>query len=276
MAGQLLNSLKSASTAASAISHEAKLGMAVITILFFAFCFLVYHKMDLHQRQLTQASIGSTAGTPDISATPEEPSGLMSGNVTGATTDPLLEKNPEATDNTMAATEQDLPAFGEAESNTTASNFGAPAAMEFAEPAEAETVVSEHRQGDLVADNAFPEAVIENRKMQDSSADQATAGNAFFAADEASRVPSLSTDPQVAAVDNAESELMTPEFSALEPTEEATRPHDNEFSSVLWRALRICQRQQRQPSIDVAETSEGIILPEAASAETADISCDST
>ena len=62
VAGKLLTSLKSASTAANAISHEAKLGMAVITILFFAFCFLVYHKMDLHQRQLTQASIAANTG----------------------------------------------------------------------------------------------------------------------------------------------------------------------------------------------------------------------
>jgi hypothetical protein len=57
VAGQLLNSLKAATGSAAAVSHETKLGMMVITILFFAFCFLVYHKMDLHQRQLTQASI---------------------------------------------------------------------------------------------------------------------------------------------------------------------------------------------------------------------------
>ena len=33
----------------------------VITILVFAFGFLVYHKMDMQQRQLTQAAIAPTA-----------------------------------------------------------------------------------------------------------------------------------------------------------------------------------------------------------------------
>ena len=60
----MLSSLKAAAKSGAAVSHEAKLGMMVITILFFAFCFLVYHKMDLHQRQLTQASIQSTAESP--------------------------------------------------------------------------------------------------------------------------------------------------------------------------------------------------------------------
>ena len=134
VAGKLLTSLKSASTAANAISHEAKLGMAVITILFFAFCFLVYHKMDLHQRQLTQASIASKAGTPDANATPEEASALMSGNVTGATTDPLLERSLAATDNAITTREGDVPAFAQPEAETSTPNFGASAAMEFSEP----------------------------------------------------------------------------------------------------------------------------------------------
>ena len=60
MAGQLLNSLQTNNRARAALSHEAKLGMMVITILMFAFGFLVYHKMDL-QQQLTQAAIPSTA-----------------------------------------------------------------------------------------------------------------------------------------------------------------------------------------------------------------------
>ena len=56
-----MKSLPATKTAAPTISHEAKLGMMVITILMVAFGFLVYHKMDLHERQLTQASISSTA-----------------------------------------------------------------------------------------------------------------------------------------------------------------------------------------------------------------------
>ena len=61
MDGTRVKSLSATKTAAPAISHEAKLGMMVITILMVAFGFLVYHKMDLHERQLTQASISSTA-----------------------------------------------------------------------------------------------------------------------------------------------------------------------------------------------------------------------
>ncbi len=61
MAGQLLTDLKSAEKAKKTPSHEARLGILVITILVFAFGFLVYHKMDLHQRKLTEASINPAA-----------------------------------------------------------------------------------------------------------------------------------------------------------------------------------------------------------------------
>jgi len=53
--------LKASDIASPAVRHEARLGILVITILVFAFGFLVYHKMDMHQRSLTQASIPSTA-----------------------------------------------------------------------------------------------------------------------------------------------------------------------------------------------------------------------
>lgn len=65
MAGQLLSSLKSAEKPLAAISHETKLGMAVITILFCAFCFLVYHKMDLHEKQRQLASIQPNGAKAD-------------------------------------------------------------------------------------------------------------------------------------------------------------------------------------------------------------------
>ncbi len=95
MAGKMLSSLKSAAKSGAAISHEAKLGMMVITILFFAFCFLVYHKMDLHQRQLTQASIQSTAESPatesPVAIQPlDAATQLASQGTKSAATDPLL------------------------------------------------------------------------------------------------------------------------------------------------------------------------------------------
>ena len=95
MAGKMLSSLKAAAKSGAAVSHEAKLGMMVITILFFAFCFLVYHKMDLHQRQLTQASIQSTAESPATeSPAADQPldaaTQLASQGTKSAATDPLL------------------------------------------------------------------------------------------------------------------------------------------------------------------------------------------
>lgn len=69
MAGTLLNSLRSSPSSMASLSHETKLGMIVISILFFAFCFLVYHKMDLHERRLQQASISPTAGEQETGTT---------------------------------------------------------------------------------------------------------------------------------------------------------------------------------------------------------------
>ena len=90
MAGKMLSSLKAAAKSGAAVSHEAKLGMMVITILFFAFCFLVYHKMDLHQRQLTQASIQSTAESPSTDQPLDAATQLASQGTKSAATDPLL------------------------------------------------------------------------------------------------------------------------------------------------------------------------------------------
>ena len=88
MAGQLLNKLKAGETKSA--SHEARLGIMVITILVFAFGFLVYHKMDLHQRRLTEVAIepGTVAppGTPPI----DPAAALLSSSPQAAATDPLV------------------------------------------------------------------------------------------------------------------------------------------------------------------------------------------
>ena len=66
VAGQLLTALKTSGTKPTG-SHEARLGIMVITILVFAFGFLVYHKMDLHQQNLTKAAIAPTGtASPDV------------------------------------------------------------------------------------------------------------------------------------------------------------------------------------------------------------------
>ena len=89
MAGQLLNSLKG-SGAKPAASHEARLGIMVITILVFAFGFLVYHKMDMHQRQLTQASIAPNGNGPTEVTAAETTAGLLSSSSTTAGADPMV------------------------------------------------------------------------------------------------------------------------------------------------------------------------------------------
>ena len=69
VAGQLLTALKTSGTKPTG-SHEARLGIMVITILVFAFGFLVYHKMDLHQQNLTKAAIAPTGpASPDVPQT---------------------------------------------------------------------------------------------------------------------------------------------------------------------------------------------------------------
>lgn len=272
MAGQLLTSLKSASTAANAISHEAKLGMAVITILFFAFCFLVYHKMDLHQRQLTQASIAAKAGTPAPNATPEDASALMSGNVTGATTDPLLERSVAASDNdnTVMQDGDEVPTFAQAEAPSSTPGFSGSAVMEFSEPSEGNATDPASQPSDLLAENSFPAAVIENREPQESLAEQtesATAGNAFDAIDEDRSATNNS--PAMAnfnTLDAATSESATPEFGPLESTESVPQPQDNEFPLSALDGTENLPASGRQPSDDLAETSNPITLPEASDA----------
>ncbi len=270
MAGQLLTSLKSASSAANALSHEAKLGMAVITILFFAFCFLVYHKMDLHQRQLTQASIGSTAGTTDTNANPATASALMSGNVTGATTDPLLERSLVASNDAVTTGEQEVPTFSQAESNKTAPNFGASTAMEFSEPTESESTPSADQTSELVADNSFPSAVIENREPQGLLAGPTASSDSFAAAEEnLTTKGGGSTEPQLGGNDTFRSENATPDFGPLETTDNVPQPQDNEFPLSALDGTENLPASQRQSSNDTAETSEGITLPEAGSLEDA-------
>ena len=270
MAGKLLTSLKSASTAANAISHEAKLGMAVITILFFAFCFLVYHKMDLHQRQLTQASIVAKVGTPDANATAEEASPLTSGRVTGAATDPLLERSFAATDNVVTTREDDVPTVAPAEADTSTPNFGASAAMKFSEPSESDANAPTGEPGDLVAENSLPAGVIENQEPQESIAELtelATTGNAFAAINE--ERSAAETSPGIAdinAEDTNRSSKATPEFGPLESTESVPQPRDNEFPLSALAGTENLPASGRQPIADFPDKSHAITPPEASDA----------
>lgn len=89
MAGKLLNSLKAGDSKA-ATSHEARLGIMVITILVFAFGFLVYHKMDMQQSRLTQAAIGPNAVAPTETSPINPVAEFVSQQPRAAATDPLV------------------------------------------------------------------------------------------------------------------------------------------------------------------------------------------
>ncbi len=118
-----MTKLKVEESEKSAVSHEAKLGVMVITILTFAFGFLVYHKMDLHQRKLTEASIASTA--PD--ATSQQPldadTQLAAQSELSAATDPLMTRS-ELSDGSPFADTEKLTADGTDSSTSTAAEFG--------------------------------------------------------------------------------------------------------------------------------------------------------
>ena len=275
VAGQLLTSLKSASSVANALSHEAKLGMAVITILFFAFCFLVYHKLDLHQRQLTQASIASKAESPDTASGPEAASTLMSGNVTGTATDPLPGKE------LAVAGQEDLPTFANGESPVTASGFDTSATMEFSEPADSEATNTLNSAGDLVADNASPAASVENQNSQDAGdafPELALSDSSAAAINESRSASSANTDvADFNAGDEGASVTSTPEFGPLESTDSVPQPQDNEFPLSALDGTENLPASERQPMVANDEASDGITLPAANSADdTAEITFDST
>ena len=89
VAGQLLTALK-AGAAKSTSRHEARLGIMVITILVFAFGFLVYHKMDLHQQNLTKAAISPTETTPSKNPQINPGAEIVGLESTVAARDPLV------------------------------------------------------------------------------------------------------------------------------------------------------------------------------------------
>lgn len=279
MAGQLLTSLKSASSAANALSHEAKLGMAVITILFFAFCFLVYHKMDLHQRQLTQASIAAKAAPAD-GAGSDTASTLITGNVTGTTTDPLLERTPGMINGSDDPGQQEIPAFAQAEFDSSPSDPGSSDAMAFSEPTELETTTDSFQESEPVAEGSFSVAAIDDRESFESSTDlpQFPAGGDAFAmtAENSATAIRESAAPQLSFGAAADIENAAPEFGPLETVESSPQPRDNEFPLSALDGTEDLPASGRQLSADDEDSAAGITLPEVDRPDTAgEISFDS-
>jgi hypothetical protein len=64
----------------------------------------------------------------------------------------------------------------------------------------------------------------------------------------------LHSEPQFGALDGIDSETSTPEFNALEPTENVPQPQDNEFPLSALDGTENLPASQRQPSLDVADS----------------------
>ncbi|MFN9287435.1 MAG: hypothetical protein ACK6EB_05135, partial [Planctomyces sp.] len=89
------------------LSHEARLGIMVVMVLVFAFGFLVYHKMDMRQRALTQASIAGPGG-----AATTTPAAARESSQASVEEDPLL-ASASASEQSPFAQENDSPALPE-------------------------------------------------------------------------------------------------------------------------------------------------------------------
>lgn len=175
VAGQLLNILKGGG-ATPAVSHEARLGIMVITILVFAFGFLVYHKMDMHQRKLTQASIAPN-GSVQLEVPGEELSaGLQSQSAVAVANDPMVNMEDlsdgspfsESATATIELTpgfdsnDEPFASLNEPSSTERASVFDEPAPLE--KPVAAEEPMIAMAEPSRSQDNFFPDQDAREQK----------------------------------------------------------------------------------------------------------------
>jgi hypothetical protein len=134
VAGQLLSTLKG-NAPKPAASHEARLGIMVITILVFAFGFLVYHKMEMQPRMLTEAAIAPTAVTPPDVSEFHPVAGLISLQPQPAVNDPLVNIADLSDVSPFADSEVVLEEPG-SEITTRSDTFGSPVEPALPEPVE--------------------------------------------------------------------------------------------------------------------------------------------
>ncbi len=268
MAGQLLSSLKAASST-TAVSHEAKLGMMVITILFFAFCFLVYHKMDLHQRQLTQASIQPTAESTAASSmdTTEQ---LAAQVVENDVQDPLMNRhdlsdgspfensgvtNAELTDSMLEFSSAALNSNGESvTANLDPAEVAVPG-FSFDEPAES---IVEPQLGLLVAD---AEPAFDEQGLDQQGFDEPTATLSPLTAD-------LDFDQSSASNPMPEPGFLLDEQEpVVAMNENVTDTEDTESSQALDFSAQV---QQVSPVVESFDREVAVPLPRDPSSDSAE------
>jgi nucleoid-associated protein YgaU len=178
-------------TPAKKLSHEARLGIMVVTVLVFAFGFLVYHKVDMRQRALTQASIAGPG--PAAASAAGEATAADAGNEQSVVSDPLQNSVPVASESPFADAADDTPQF--------AGNLSEPTGFADVSPVE----------NSIVAADGFSEPALTGGPLANT--------DSSFAADTAMETTDTE-EPLVAAAEPATGEPAL-EFPApaAEPTE---------------------------------------------------------
>jgi len=247
VAGQLLNTLKGSGTKPAA-SHEARLGIMVITILVFAFGFLVYHKMDMHQRKLTQASIAPNGSVQTEVPGEDLPVGLQSPSTVAATTDPMVNiadlsdgspfsEPATATSDTAlesAFTDEPFATLNEPSSAQPAAVLDEPA--QIAEPVAADESMIAMAEPSQSQDNFFPDQDV--RQQETSTQTEVVEpsvelDNSFLSPDSASEASTATAELSSIAVEESPSAASSVADDAfdLSVSEPAFEPVDTAESS---------------------------------------------
>jgi len=215
------------------VSHEAKLGMMVVTILVFAFCFLVYRKMDLHQqRQLAAIAPGgqesaSSASNSDPKAVTLE-RGVPDSSAADAqlteSLDPLLNLDQLSDGSPFTASAQDFSessAVATSDSDqATSASFADTAPVQLSQPDAATNEMAELNFDSEVVRNSVESVGPMAFPQPASNSTEAAIAEGTSAAAE----PVLASVPELADVEEPVAVFMnieesTPEFNPLDAPE---------------------------------------------------------
>lgn len=232
MAGQLLTALKTGA-AKSTSRHEARLGIMVITILVFAFGFLVYHKMDLHQQNLTKAAISPTETTPSKNPQINPGAEIVGLESTVAAHDPLVKMANLSDDSSFADADVALPDPA-LETRSVTPSFGT-----LDEPDE--SAVTQAQRAERITEPASsPLAATEFATLE--PLDDATT----VVVDQPSTLPNFTvSDPR---------ETASPEFTPADQ-----QPAETDSSASTLESMQTFADIEREPVIEKSQTSgEGV------------------
>ena len=232
MAGQLLTALK-AGAAKSTSRHEARLGIMVITILVFAFGFLVYHKMDLHQQNLTKAAISPTETTPSKNPQINPGAEIVGLESTVAARDPLVKMANLSDDSAFADADVALPDPA-LETRSVTPSFGT-----LDEPDE--SAVTQAQRAERITEPASSQLVATEFATLEPLDDATT-----VVVDQPSTLPNFTvSDPR---------ETASPEFTPADQ-----QPAETDSSASTLESMQTFADIEREPVIAKSQTSgEGV------------------